>query len=142
MTMTKARLDREERRVFCGECNTYLAKVEKFFRSTERSRRRYRCVAFPAGWKRRGEDGVWTLSRHAEKKRDSFHGISFRRADKVLEKLAQGRSALMPRRHYNVPVHDLPAEVICRSCQTRQVLDPEVLRVEPWPSLMRDTDVL
>lgn len=41
----------------------------------------------------------------------------------------------MPRRQADVPVPDLPAEVICPRCRTLQVLDGHVLGVDPWPRL-------
>jgi hypothetical protein len=125
----KARLDKTGRRVICGECATYLAKVVEFHRMVPGERRTYRCVGFPAGWIRRDEDGVWTLSRHAAGKRRWSHAASFRRMYQPLQDLAQRWGMGQP----NVPVHDLPAEAVCHGCRTRQVLDPEVLGVEPWP---------
>lgn len=126
---SNARLDKRGRSVICGECDTYLAKVVEFHTTVSGERRRYRCLEFPAGWIRRDEDGVWALSRHAAGKRRRSHGPSFRRGYHLLRDMAQRWGMRQP----GVPVHDLPAEAICHRCRTRQVLDPEVLRVEPWP---------
>lgn len=76
--MIRARLAKDGTRVACGECYTPMAEVVEFIRSTERPRRKYRCIAFPAGWTKRNEDGVWTLSRHAQQKRDRGRRVSFR----------------------------------------------------------------
>lgn len=103
----RARLDKERPRVLCGECHAPMAEVVEFFRLTERPRRRYRCIAFPAGWTRRNEDSVWTLSRHAQQKRSRGHAVSFRRPDKVARAMAERWSDLMPQKQSGVPVHDL-----------------------------------
>lgn len=133
--MIRARLAKEGTGVACGECQAPLAEVVEFFRSAERPRRRYRCIAFPAGWTRQNEDGVWKLSRHAQQKRDRGRGVSFRRPDKFARAVAERWGALMSRRQADVPVHHLPAEAICPSCRTRQLLDADLLGVEPWPRL-------
>ncbi len=128
--MVKARLDRKGRRVLCGDCDAYLAKVTDVF-STGRPRKSYRRIAFPAGWIRREEDGVWTLSRHANQKRAQLRGSSFRRPLKATLEMAERWPELMPHRQAEVPVLDLPAEVICPGCRTRQVLDGELLGMAP-----------
>lgn len=132
--MVKARLDGKRRRVLCGDCGIYLAKVTNVF-SSDRPRLGYRRIIFAAGWIR--EDGVWTLSRHAQEKRRQLHGSSFRRPAKVARKMAERWPGLMPRRQADVPVLDFPAEVICPSCGTQQVLDG--LGVAPPPPLAKES---
>lgn len=119
-----------------------VAEVVEFFRSTERPRRKYRCIAFPAGWRQRNDDGVWTLSRHARRKMDRGHRASFRRPDELARALVERWHALIPRRQADVPVHGLPAELICPRCRARQVLDAHALGVDPWPRLPGEIHVL
>ncbi len=115
-TMVKARLDKTGLRVLCGviDCGTELALVLEVGVSTKDGWPR--AVWFPPGWSVR-KDGVW----HRSRKRHRSPPLELARWE--------GPCGWLP---LNLPIE---AVCPCRSLRCcggmRQVLDPDVLRVDP-----------
>jgi hypothetical protein len=138
----RVRRSRDGTRVVCTriKCGEPFADLSTDPVSPPRAE--WHSLEFRVGW-RPGPDGVWRMDRRARRNLSAGHGPKLRRApspDTGLYVLPSGEvsSRRSRERHYTpsselnrwmVFVRDLPVEVECPACGTRQIADVDLFAV-------------
>ena len=150
-----ARLDKSETRVLCGvvDCGAEVARVVDVERgNVTLPLRSVRAVWFGPGWHPR-EDGVWALTARAARELRRQHMLGGGRLlgargrpgeTKLKRAFAFDGDRYQVENHQTGPAgwlpENLPADVVCSVCGSRQTLAPATLRVTAnrrpgtWPS--------
>jgi len=140
--MLKARLSKDAWRILCGvkDCGCELAFFQLESRADE-LRGRYIhpddsiIMLFGAGWAQRADDGVWVLTRHAQRR--------VRRGQKPANRARPRRKTLgisFKTDTVGFQPNTLPAEAICPDCGFRQTLDPDVLLIPMRRAMAEEAD--
>lgn len=133
--MLYARLDRTERRVLCGviDCGAEIARVVDEYtkgRVFPGEPPNYRAVWMGPGWDIR-PDGVWALTSRAKRQMRRAQltgcgGLTGSRKTPVDSYREKAKGHVQGWLAY-----DLPFDVICPQCGSRQTIDPKTLNVTP-----------